>query len=171
MATANEKTSGSSNSQTSREVDKLLRLAEGLQEKCEQYERRLWIVLFGAIGLISGCLAFGSYMSSLSDRNYGWWGFALGNTAGVLSGLYFFQYRTRRLIRREGRALHSIVNMLRELESGFAEKNEWSVLERAEFCIRLSRFDIAPGLGNKGSHADADLTERFDKSKMKPTRS
>jgi hypothetical protein len=50
-----------------------------------------------------------------------------------------------RALRRDRRALHSIVDMLREVENSTNSSGGMSTLERAEFRIRLARFDIGPG--------------------------
>jgi uncharacterized membrane protein len=131
------------------ESEKLLRLAEELQDKCEQYERRVWMLLLIGATLIVLLLMFSNYLVSAfpPDSVY-------RTLVTFLPYLYFsatgasltYMYaRIRRQAVRERRALHSIVDMLRGLEKGIAEKNNLSTLERAEFRIRLSRFDIGPG--------------------------
>lgn len=129
------------------EADKLLSLAERLQEKCEQYQRNQWIswavsfmiAVFGAVGVNLIALTIGwSYRTLLVTTS---WIIVL--IAGFWPAYVFV--RTRPLLTRERRAIHSIVDMLRGLEKGIAEKNNLSTLERAELRIRLSRFDIGPG--------------------------
>lgn len=41
------------------------------------------------------------------------------------------------------RSLREVVELLREIEPTVAQRLNWSVLKRAEFRIRLSRFEIA----------------------------
>ena len=128
------------------EADKLLNLAERLQDKCEQYERWLWMLI--AIGLVSAAIgALGACLTSALPQD------SIYRTLMVLFAflvpiplfcLYYVE-KTRRILTREKRAIHSIVDMLRGLEKGIADKNNLSTLERTEFRIRLSRFDIGPG--------------------------
>jgi hypothetical protein len=129
--------------------DKLLRLAEELQDKCEQNERRLWTLLAIGVSLIAAFALIAGYLSSVlaTDSLYN----VLATLAAFCYGTATIAYmllmgvRINRQAARERRALHSIVDMLRDLEKGIAEKNNLSTMERAEFRIRLSRFDIGPG--------------------------
>lgn len=129
--------------------DRLLRLAEGLQDKCEQYERRLGTLLAVGVSMIAAFLVAASYLTitlpedSVYKRLVASFAFSYGIATGAF--LYWMMVRIRRQLTRERRALHGIVDMLRDLEKGIAEKNNLSTLERAEFRIRLSRFDIGPG--------------------------
>jgi len=128
------------------ESDKLLHLAEGLQDKCEQYERRLSMLIMMGIGIIAviGPAVFYLLQSAWPDR---WDGVVFAACYGLVVGAYLSHMRIKihRQLARERRALHGIVDMLRDLEKGIAEKNNLSALERAAFRIRLSRFDIGPG--------------------------
>ncbi len=106
------------------------------------------LLLLGAT-MIAALVVFSSYFISTFPHESVYrtlatsfsylYGFATGAT------LVYMQARIRRQVVRERRALHSIVSMLRDLEKGIAEKNNLSTLERAEFRIRLSRFDIGRG--------------------------
>ena len=137
------------------ESDKLLSLAETLQEKCEQHDRRWWLLTAIHVSIFLPCFAFALYFIfralpfRLEDLVYnGWmWGALLAFLYLVAGTAYAYYMRERidRKLARERRALHSIVDLLRDLEKGIAEKNNLSSLERAEFRIRLSRFDIGPG--------------------------
>jgi hypothetical protein len=129
------------------ESDKLLCLAERLLDKCEQYERRLWLLI--AICLTSA--AFGGlavYLNTTLPNDSIFKTLQIPLSVIYAFGVFYVCYITRRTSRhlvRERRALYSIVDMLRDLEKGIAEKDNLSTLERAEFRIRLSRFDIGPG--------------------------
>lgn len=139
------------------ESDKLLRLAEGLQEKCEQYERNWWLQVAVHSSMFLLCLASTFYftihavLSRQEDAVLNGWMWA---SAAALALLYiivgtiylgYARARIDRQLAREKRALHSIVDLLRDLEKGIAEQGNLSTLERAAFRIRLSRFDIGPG--------------------------
>lgn len=135
------------------EADKLLGLAERLQDKCEQYERRLWLLFAACTGLTVAFWSLAVYLSFLPFSNrlgYLWAVLAFLYGFGVTTFWRFMWAKVDQRLTRERRALHSIVDMLRDLEKGIAERNNLSALERAEFRIRLSRFDIGPG----GGHGD-----------------
>jgi hypothetical protein len=131
------------------ESEKLLRLAEELLDKCEQYERRVWMLLIMGASVITAEAVFSGYLipSIPHDSVYRTLAIAFSSLCGFATGasLVYISARIRRQASRERRALNSIVDMLRDLEKGIAEKNNLSTLERAEFRIRLSRFDIGPG--------------------------
>ena len=48
--------------------------------------------------------------------------------------------------------MNSLLYWVRKLEKGIAEEHNLSTFERAEFRIRLSRFDIVSGRGDGRSH-------------------
>jgi hypothetical protein len=131
------------------EADKLLRLAEELQDKCEQYERRVWILLIMGATVVTALAIFSGYLISAfpHDSVYRTMATAFSSLYGFATGasLVYIYARIRRQVARERRALNGIVDMLRGLEKGIGERSNLSTLERAEFRIRLSRFDIGPG--------------------------
>lgn len=65
------------------------------------------------------------------------------------SGLAFYAFafeavvarRYRSRMERERRALYEVVGLVREVEQAQSIDEDWSPLQRAEFRIRLSRFD------------------------------
>jgi hypothetical protein len=132
------------------ESDRLLRLAEGLQDKCDYYERKRWMLIVLGIGTtiaaVAAAVAYLPLVSPLAGTSFTFW-VALGSFYGFAGGVYlaYALSRMNRQLTRERRALHRIVDMLRDLEKGIAETNNLSPLEHAEFRIRLSRFDIGPG--------------------------
>jgi hypothetical protein len=52
--------------------------------------------------------------------------------------------KLQRLQRRDRRALSDLLSLLREVEPSLMKDEEWSPLDRAQFKIRLARFDIDP---------------------------
>ncbi|HTU90826.1 MAG TPA: hypothetical protein VMF69_12175 [Gemmataceae bacterium] len=133
----------------SEEADKLLRLAEGFQDKCEQYERSLSMLIAIGMSTITAFLIAALYVTPALPDDSVYRGLVpyLAIFYSIAAGafLYWMTERTRRKLARERRAMHSIVDMLRGLEKGIAEMDNLSTLERAEFRIRISRFDIGPG--------------------------
>lgn len=131
------------------EADKLLRLAEELQDKSEQYVRRLgWLLAWGVSAFAFFVIAATWFTITLPDDSvYKSLPMVFASVYGLAAGIFLGWMRAKTLqqLTRERRALHSIVDMLRGLEKGIADKNNLSTLERAEFRIRLSRLDIGPG--------------------------
>jgi hypothetical protein len=125
------------------EADKLLSLAEKLEEVCEQYERRWGVTR--ALFQITIAAGAAAAVSFTYNTIWSWAVFMYVLTLVAVIDLCYLTVKTRRHLARERRALHSIVDILRGLEKGIAEKNNLSALERAAFRIRLSRFDIGPG--------------------------
>jgi ABC-type multidrug transport system fused ATPase/permease subunit len=141
-------------SQLSRDAEKILELAEDLLDRCERYDRQKSIYNFLGRAVSMGSFAIGVFASSyFFDTN------KLFAAAGAIFGfVYAFvifgfsllrRNRASDLYRRESRALHSIVDMLRELEQAITQDCEMSAIQRAEFRIRLARFSI--GSENKSS--------------------
>ena len=135
-----------STSGTYREAETLLTTAEMLNKDCEENERAissgktaaviLWVlslmmVIAGVllIWLAQGVWGIFVIFLSVWCAGYGTWDWI--QTKGP-----------DKLLQRDRRILFEIVNMLREVENAIAERNHVSALERAEFRIRLSRFDI-----------------------------
>jgi len=135
------------------EIEKILSLAEELQEKNERYSTR--ISMFRVVELTT--IFLGITISLLFFKVNE---FDIVNFYGLLSVLVSifiilasFIYTIEYIIvrnyikrrRRDSRALYEIVEMLRELGE-FQGKNEgWSELDRAQYRIRLSRFGIWDG--------------------------
>ena len=131
-------------------ADELLHLAEELQDKCDQHERRLGtmhaisISATATLGILAIMLSVGLTRSdpdSLKAATAILW------LCAFSSGVYTFVWpsKTRQNLIRDRRAMLGIVDMLREIEKAIADKENLSPLERAGFRIRLSRFNIGPG--------------------------
>jgi hypothetical protein len=147
MATADEQREHSSIPSSYREGEKLLEMAERLDKECEADERaasQRVMLMIGLLGALVG-MAFAA------------WGLITEPFTRVTSTVFLAIYgatvclwnwqlfgRRRKLFRRNQRALFEIVSMLREVEKAIAEREQVSALERAEFRIRLSRFDVGP---------------------------
>ena len=129
---------------SSAEMEKLLAVAEDLQSKVDvAYGSilRLRIFLFVFVGALIVAAIYISLVSTEIDPK----GLLFAIVAGLLvvpvSEIgYVAPWKKR--IRRDQRAMLGIVELLRETEGSVAVKNNWSALERAQFRIRLSRFEI-----------------------------
>jgi hypothetical protein len=123
------------------ELRRLLDLAEEIQAKYESAARRrsdmfAQEVVVGLTGIVSS----GVIATSL---NFGL-PIGLGLLVGVIGFLFLAETVRARLQRRvdqEERALGEVVAIVREVEMAMAHEEDWSPLERAEFRIRLSRFE------------------------------
>jgi len=127
-----------------RELNDLLELAERIQTSYENATRvevllRLLeaVLLVGAIAGIVTAIDAGEALH-----------LSLGTAITVACVLYLVaidallvkRYRRRSL--RDHRALNEVVDLLREFQSVSFVDEEWTALQRAEFKIRLSRFEI-----------------------------
>lgn len=55
----------------------------------------------------------------------------------------YFMSKYKKTISPEKTSLSEILQLLREVHGTIAEREDWSILKRAEFRIRLSRFDLS----------------------------
>lgn len=129
-------------------ADKLLRLAEQLQDKCDQYASRLETGLASGVILTAAFVGAMAYLiphAPVDERGYLWAACAGLYSVAVVGYLYLWRGRIRERLARDERAMLRIVDMLREIEPGMVGGDTLSTLEQIEFRIRLSRFDIGPG--------------------------
>jgi len=123
------------------ELRRLLDLADEIQtkydlatrRKSELFAREVVAVIIGVVsaGVVATTLSLGLVMGA-------------GILAGVLGILVLEETLRSRLQRQadqEERALGEVISIVREVEMAMAYEEDWSPLERAEFRIRLSRFD------------------------------
>jgi hypothetical protein len=127
-----------------RELNDLLELAERIQASYETAARvEVFLRLFEAVLLVGAVLSFVTILGN---------GDELRPSAGigimvacilyivVVDSLLVQRYRRRTL--RDRLALGQVVDLLRELERVSYIDEDWTALQRAEFRIRLSRFEI-----------------------------
>lgn len=138
------------------DLDNLLKLAEELKEKIDNTEitineiRKKFLVLF-AISLVVGI----TYILFLNEiKNYLIHGlndtiiYTLNTFILLLVFLVPIYYTFQRInyFRKKSHpdrvALVEVLQLLRETSNIIAEQEDWSVLSRAEFRIRLSRFNL-----------------------------
>jgi hypothetical protein len=137
------------------EAEKLLRMAEELNENCERQERRLYMygfsVVSAIVAIISVLFTFREMFNNQGNASL--IVLILFYTVAMLAAGTFLVMRVLKRRRRDQRALYEIVDMLRELEHSMMEREQVSQLERAEFRIRLSRFDIGPAWERHGLYS------------------
>lgn len=138
------------------DFEKLLELAEKLQHEREEqriledtYRARVYLALTMTLGIVSVLLALIGWSGrSISGSDLGTTlaTFTLLIVVALSGALFLYSNSIRRTIvaKREflarEHALYETVQILREAEHAYAEN--WSTLERAQFRIRLARFDI-----------------------------
>lgn len=125
-----------------RELTDLLDVAERIQASYESATRRegLWRLLEGmAFAAASALLLFGILSSGPTLP------IAVG-TVGIVVYVFFADavvvQRIRRRSKRDRRALREVLDLVREVGGFAAVDEDWTPLQRAEFKIRLSRFEI-----------------------------
>jgi Flp pilus assembly protein TadB len=124
-----------------RELNDLLELAERIQasyEGASRMETLLRLLEAVLVVVAAGALVFAVDSSELLGVGTG---VALASIAYVLALDTLFVQRYRRRTRRDRHALLEVLDLLRELE-GVSLVDTWTPLQRAEFKIRLSRFEI-----------------------------
>ncbi|MER7586915.1 hypothetical protein ABTW72_05185 [Micromonospora sp. NPDC127501] len=144
------------------EANDLLGLAESIQERYEVLTRR-WILLRTQIALLTILVAaaiIGVYLFSDIRDTVRQYVLAVGILYLVLILVFAFMVyeRQRGPIAREARALAQVVAILHEIEASASDLQQWTALERAQFRIRLARFEIEPyGLRMVGPSARNSL--------------
>ena len=132
------------------DLESLLKLAEELKEKCDSTKRKIkkfsylqLAFLLGGIYLFLNSIYFGFYTS--------FYGYTVISTLLVVFGIIgFVDVLLFSSIRKDYNknylsdqiALLEVMQLLRETSNIIAEQEDWSVLSRAEFRIRLSRFNL-----------------------------
>jgi hypothetical protein len=131
------------------QFDKLLSVAETLQDKCEARERKLHLTfsLFSLLILTSGLvLAVLSSIPELQGPSVSVSSnlFGIGSVLIVVAYIAPLCFRDRKRQSRDRQTIHSIVDMLREVETAFALQMHFSAIEEENFKVRLRRFEIGP---------------------------
>jgi uncharacterized membrane protein YhaH (DUF805 family) len=143
------------NSPLFQEAEKLLKMAEELNEKSERTERRLYMYAFMVVttifAIFSMLFTFQELFNYPDNPFLVVLIFFYTGTLIAAGSLLVMRVMKRR--KRDQRALYEIVDMLRELEHSMMEREQISQLERAEFRIRLSRFDIGPAWERRGFYS------------------
>lgn len=135
------------------EAERLLKLAEDLQSKCEEtreamrQDERRSLLRFLAIATIAG-LVMAYYSAPTIQDSIALTFVVLFVIPLVLSALGSWIKRTlgmtelKSRLRHDEHALFEVVALLHEKQATLAESEGWSTLQQAELRVRLSRFDI-----------------------------
>ena len=127
------------------ELEELLHYAEALQDACDMRAAKIASVRAASFTL-------GTLLMSGSVGATWLFGPAEGIVVAIIAGATIFglifllsEYVVRSVLRqqrRDRRALREVVFILREVEPSLAEEQRWSTLERVNFRLRISRFEI-----------------------------
>jgi len=146
------------------DLEKLLQLAENLREVCNFFERLiqknkryrlLYLIFFVTTLSIIFSLTF--YLpSNYLEENLGFWryfvsigvGGILGTFLGLIATTTLEIKSTNKKIKPEKLSLIEVLQILRETSDIIAKRENWSALKRAEFRIRLSRFNLQEEFGS-----------------------
>jgi hypothetical protein len=139
----------------STETERLLALAEAMQEKREQTlgilraktNRSNQTVGVGMLVAVGLGVYFGWIRPNSSATNGAIAAFISSVVAVILAVIFGRPGDTTGLkqqLARDERALFDVVSILREAQASIAKEEHWSPLQQAEFRIRLARFDIGP---------------------------
>lgn len=131
------------------DLENLLKLAEELDEKCSKAISNIRKVrILQVIAVIIPLIILNRNMFFLFTD------LSLIEKLGVIAiNLFIFLFSIflfqtlfindfKKQFSADKRALTEVLQLLRETSNSIAEQENWSVLSRAEFRIRLSRFDL-----------------------------
>lgn len=133
------------------DLESLLKLAEELKEKCDKARHQIRVLKFGRIITVVTFIlsilflfleSIKSGVDTFTDLNFG---IKVLTTLGFLVLSLVAEFVIRNIERTylpDKLALSEVLQLLRETSDIIAEQEEWSVLSRAEFRIRLSRFNL-----------------------------
>lgn len=135
------------------DLESLLKLAEELKEKCDKAKSEIkkyrYLQLAALIGVV--------YLFSFSTYQILTKGFSINSYESVIVTFFFigtiiglveifiFNFNVndiKKIYISDKLALSEVLQLLRETSNIIAEQEDWSVLSRAEFRIRLSRFNL-----------------------------
>ena len=147
----------------SAEVQKLLELAEKLQDRCNRGSRNTQLVIALAILIAAGALM----STAVAWHDLGTLLFPLLIAGFAVAAIFYLYIAALRPLQVSGkhdrRALNEVVRILRESVPPVIRKQNWSMLQIADFKIRLSRFDIGPLDTNHGSLFPETVDELFSR--------
>lgn len=135
------------------DLESLLKLAEELKEKASKAEKSFTVLIWQSIQYLAILLLLlflvmfmiSKDLLSVSDSvNFIKFFIGCFLTTGfaVILGQYIIK-KEREKSSSDKLALKEVLQLLREVHGTIAEREDWSILKRAEFRIRLSRFDLS----------------------------
>lgn len=136
-----------------KDLENLLKLAEELKEKCDSAKTKInrikYIQLAISIGTVY-LLSYSTYSflsNSFFTKSYEsiFVTFFLIVAIMGLVGIFIASFNMKDMKKTyffDKLALSEVLQLLRETSTVIAEQENWSVLSRAEFRIRLSRFNL-----------------------------
>lgn len=128
------------------DLEKLLKLAEDLKDSSDKaksgIKRQRGLTIIGAVMISLAVISYPSFTNDTSNSYLNIFAGFVGITfLIVIDHLYFVKnYKQRYLA--DKLALSEVLQLLRETSNIIAEQEDWSALSRAEFRIRLSRFNL-----------------------------
>ena len=128
-----------------KDLEKLLSLAEDLKEKCDKTKNRITYYRILQITFVITFMlwTFWVLFYNLTENKYL---VVIAGLSGSILAIFSFQYvlinDDRKKYLGDKSALSEVLQLLRETSNVIAEQEKWSVLSRAEFRIRLSRFNL-----------------------------
>lgn len=133
------------------EFEKLLSLAEILQEYCETKKRLVFLcrailsILFLVFVFAGAFIAYQYFLQehTTSERLFVVLPFLAVSAVSVYT-LQSYALRISRRIHSDQKALKRVLQLIHETEGTVAKSEGWSALDQAQFEIRLSRLEIAP---------------------------
>jgi len=127
------------------DLEKLLNLAEDLKEKCDKTKNRIidYKILQTAFAIVFMLwTSWGLFYLSLKPTYL----VIIIGLFFCISAVFAFQHilinGARKKYLGDKSALSEVLQLLRETSNVISEQEKWSVLSRAEFRIRLSRFNL-----------------------------
>jgi hypothetical protein len=125
------------------DLESLLKLAEDLKGRVEKHPLNFFLSLLKLLRILLIFVSIGATFLVFSDSTklFNWVILAI-----VVASLIFNVSQIRELNRDllpDKLALQEVLQLLREVHRTIAERKDWSILKRAEFRIRLSRFDLS----------------------------
>ncbi len=135
------------------DLESILKLAEDLKEKVIKMNKAVllskYYKLVCLLAFVLSIIFIFLERSSSSDSAFE----AFSNTSFKLSIVFaflicfiiaeVFSQTKKKELSTEKLALKEVLQLLREVHGTIAEREDWSILKRAEFRIRLSRFDLS----------------------------
>ena len=131
------------------DLESLLKLAEDLKENIDNNFQIKYLQIYRFIQIALGSfflisfyfLIFESKLANEFNRTINLISYSIS-----LATFIFCEFQIRTIKKQslpDKLALREVLQLLREVHGTIAKREDWSILKRAEFRIRLSRFDLS----------------------------